>query len=71
LYLEFWQTINLGEMKLDKEGHDVIFLSNRFYKFDKWKKRGIGYDNSRKREIKHIDTFVDKTGNLWIIRIMV
>lgn len=57
----------LGNMKLDKEGHDVIFLSNGFYKFDVWKKRGIGYDNSRKQEIEHIDTIIDKDGNLCIM----
>ena len=57
----------LGKMKLDKEDQDVIFLSNGFYKFDKWKKRGIGYDNSRKQEIEHINTFVDKEGNLCIM----
>jgi hypothetical protein len=58
----------IGKMKLDKEGHDVIFLSNGFYRFNAtWKKRGIGYDNSRKQEIAHIDTFVDKDGNLCIM----
>jgi len=57
----------LGNMKLDKEGQDVIFLLNGFYKFnDTWKKRGIGYDNSRKQEIEHTDTFVDMDGNLCI-----
>ena len=54
-------------MKLDREGHDVIFLSNGFYKFDVWKKRGIGYDNSRKQEIEHTDTIIDKDGNLCIM----
>jgi len=58
----------LGKMKLDKEGSDVIFLSNGFYRFNgKWKKHGIGYDNSRKQEIEHIDTFVDEDGNLCIM----
>jgi hypothetical protein len=57
----------LGEMKLDKEGNDVIFLSNGFYKFNGiWKKRGIGYDNEKKQEIEHEDTKVDKDGMLYI-----
>ncbi|MEO9277921.1 MAG: DNA polymerase [Nitrososphaera sp.] len=57
----------LGEMKLDKEGHDVIFLSNGFYRFNGvWKKRGIGYDNEKRQEIEHEDTKVDKDGNLYI-----
>lgn len=57
----------LGEMKLDKEGNDVFFLSNGFYKFNgKWKNRGIGYDTERKLEIEHTDTKVDKKGQLYI-----
>jgi hypothetical protein len=57
----------LGEMKLDKEGNDVIFLSNGFYMFNRiWKKRGIGYDNEKKQEIEHEDTKIDKDGNLYI-----
>ena len=44
--------IELGKLKLDKEGCDVIFLSNGFYRFNgKWKKRGIGYHLSLKRAI--------------------
>ena len=39
----------LENMKLDKEGFEVISLSNGFYRFNgTWKKRGIGYVNSRK-----------------------
>ncbi|QMU54803.1 MAG: DNA polymerase [Nitrosopumilus sp.] len=58
----------LGSMKLDNEGQDVIFLSNGFYRFNgTWKKRGIGYDNSRKQEIEHTDTIIDKDGNLCIM----
>jgi len=56
----------LGEMKLDKEGNDVLFLSNGFYKFDSWKKRGIGYDHGKKQEIEHLDTKIDSDGNLVI-----
>lgn len=57
----------LGEMKLDKEGNDIIFLSNGFYRFnDTWKKRGIGYDNEKKQEIEHEDTKIDRDGNLYI-----
>ena len=58
----------LGDMKLDKEGNDVIFLSNGFYLFNGiWKKRGIGYDNEKKQEIEHENTRVDKDGNLYIL----
>ena len=57
----------LGDMKLDNEAHDVIFLSNGFYRFKgAWKKRGIGYDNEKKQEIEHEDTLVDKDGMLYI-----
>ena len=53
-------SLELGKMKLDKEGKDVIFLSNGFYKFNGiWKNRGIGYDNERKIEIEHLES---KTG---------
>ncbi|MGI0102495.1 MAG: DNA polymerase [Nitrosotalea sp.] len=57
----------LGDMKLDKEGNDVIFLSNGFYKFNGiWKKRGIGYDNEKKQEIEHLDNRVDENGGFYI-----
>lgn len=57
----------LGEMKLDKEGHDVYFLSNGFYLFNgMWKKRGIGYDTEKKVEIEHLDAKIDDKGNLYI-----
>jgi hypothetical protein len=57
----------LGEMKLDKEGNDVIFLSNGFYRFNGvWKKRGIGYDNEKRQEIEHLDSKIDKDGNFYI-----
>ena len=47
-----------------KTRNDVYVLQNGIYRFnDFWKKRGIGYDNSRKQEIEHIDTFVDKLVN--------
>jgi hypothetical protein len=58
----------LGEMKLDKQAEDVIFLSNGFYRFNGvWKKRGVGYDNEKKQEIEHEDTRIDKDGNLYIL----
>lgn len=58
----------LGEMKLDKEGFDVIFLSNGFYRFNGvWKKRGVGFDNEKKQEIEHEDTRINKDGNLYIL----
>jgi hypothetical protein len=57
----------LGDMKLDKEGNDVIFLSNGFYRFNgEWKKRGMGYDNEKRQEIDHIDTRINKDGSLYI-----
>lgn len=56
----------LGEMKLDKTGFDAYFLSNGFYKFDEWKKRGIGYDHEKKQEIEHLDSKIDKDGNFYI-----
>lgn len=57
----------LGEMKLDKEATDVIFLSNGFYLFNgKWKRRGIGFDREKKVEIEHQGTQVDKDGQLYI-----
>ncbi len=59
---------NLGEMKLDKEGKDAYFLSNGFYRLNgKWKRRGIGYDKTRKMEIEHLDTKVDENGQLYIV----
>ena len=46
----------------------MFVLKNRFYRFNgTWKKRGIGYDNSKKQEIAHEETFVDKDGNLYIM----
>ena len=58
----------LGEMKLDKSGNDVIFLSNGFYKVNGvWKKRGIGFDHERKLEIEHLDTQIDKDGEFFIL----
>jgi len=57
----------LGEMKLDKQATDVIFLSNGFYRFNGiWKNRGIGYDKERKIEIEHLDTKIRKDGQLYI-----
>lgn len=57
----------LGEMKLDKEGNDVIFLSNGFYRFNGvWKKRGIGFDNEKRQEIEHLDSKIDMAGNFYI-----
>jgi hypothetical protein len=57
----------LGEMKLDKEGDDGIFVSNGYYKLGgKWKQRGVGYDRSKKLEIEHLDTRVGEDGKLYI-----
>lgn len=49
----------LGKMKLDKQGNDVIFLSNGFYKFnDVWKNRGIGYDHETKIVQTPVQSFI-------------
>jgi hypothetical protein len=58
----------LGEMKLDKEGKDVYYLSNGYYRFNGiWKNRGIGNDPDEKNvEIEHLDTEVGKDGQLYI-----
>ncbi|MGQ0794830.1 MAG: DNA polymerase [Nitrosopumilaceae archaeon] len=65
--IEGLNSANLGEMKLDKDGKDVYFLSNGFYRFNgKWKNRGIGYDNEKKIEIEHQDTKVGNDGQLYI-----
>lgn len=53
----------LDKMKLDKEGQDMIFLSNGFYRFnDSWKQRGLGKLGTK--EIEHLDTF-EKDGRLY------
>ena len=54
-------------MKLDKEGRDVYFLSNGYYRFDGvWKQRGVGYDREKKVEIEHEKTRVSNDGQLYI-----
>ncbi|MGY5149068.1 MAG: DNA polymerase [Candidatus Nitrosopumilus sp. bin_68KS] len=61
-------SLELGQMKLDKEGDDVYYLSNGFYRFnEKWKNRGIGYDTEKGIEIEHLDTKIGKDGQLYII----
>ena len=60
-------SLDLGKMKLDKSGNDAYFLSNGFYRFNgKWKNRGIGYDSVKDLNIEHIDTRIDKEGQLYI-----
>jgi hypothetical protein len=58
----------LGEMKLDKKGEDVYYLSNGYYRFNGvWKKRGIGNDPDEKNiEIEHLGTEIGKDGQLYI-----
>lgn len=57
----------LGEMKLDKHAHDVIYLSNGFYRFKrKWKQRGVGYDREKKVDITHLHSRVGDDGLLYI-----
>jgi len=58
----------LGEMKLDKSGNDIIFLSNGFYRVNGvWKKRGVGFDHERKLEIEQLDSQIDKDGEFFIL----
>jgi len=58
----------LGEMKLDKYGNDIIFLSNGFYRVNGiWKKRGVGFDHERKLEIEHLNSQIDKDGEFFIL----
>ena len=58
----------LGDFGYENSGDDVYVLQNGIYRFnEKWKKRGISYDNSRKQEIEYTDTFVDKDGNMCIM----
>lgn len=65
--IDYLDSKNLGQMKLDKEANDVYFLSNGFYRFNGiWKNRGIGYDSEKKVEIEHQDTKTDKKGQLYI-----
>jgi hypothetical protein len=58
---------HIGEMKLDKNAEDVIFLSNGFYRFNgKWKNRGVGKDRERKVEVEHLNTRIGDDGELYI-----
>ena len=58
----------LGEMKLDKYGNDIIFLSNGFYRVNGiWKKRGVGFDHEKRIEIEHLDSQIDKNGEFFIL----
>lgn len=58
----------LGEMKLDKKGNDVYYLSNGYYRYNgKWKNRGIGHDPDETNvEIEHLGTELGKDGQLYI-----
>ena len=61
-------SLDLGDMKLDKSGNDAYFLSNGFYRFNcKWKNRGIGYDSTKKLDIEHLDTRIGEDGQLYIV----
>ncbi|MEO9308074.1 MAG: DNA polymerase [Nitrososphaera sp.] len=54
----------LGEMKLEKEGNDVYYLQNGYYRFnDTWKSRGFGKLNGKK--IEHLRT-TEKDGRLYL-----
>jgi hypothetical protein len=57
----------LGEMKLDKCGKDVYFLSNGFYRFNGvWKLRGVGYDYAKKVEVENVRVRKGPDGQLYI-----
>lgn len=61
-------SLDLGEMKLDKSGDDAFFLSNGFYRFnDTWKNRGMGYDSVKDVDIEHLDTRIKKDGQLYVV----
>ena len=54
----------LGEFSLDKEGSDVFYLQNGFYRFNgKWKQRGLGSLGSK--EIEHLNT-IERDGRLFM-----
>jgi len=52
----------LGGFALDKVAEDVYYLQNGFYRFKKWKLRGLG--KLGRKEIEHIDT-IEKDGRLY------
>ncbi|MEX0861601.1 DNA polymerase [Nitrosopumilus sp.] len=53
----------LGEFSFDNEADDVEVLQNGIYRFNSWKKRGLGKLNGK--DIEHLDTF-EKDGKLFI-----
>lgn len=62
-----YNSLELGALKLDKEGFDTYIISNGFYKFNgKWKQRGLGRDREKDLEIEHIQTRVDTEGRIYI-----
>jgi hypothetical protein len=67
LKLQIPNSDRLGEMKLDKDGKDVYFLSNGFYRFNGvWKLRGVGYDYAKKVEVENIAVRKGVDGQLYI-----
>ena len=54
----------LGEFSLEKHAHDVFYLQNGIYRFNKiWKQRGLGSLGSK--EIEHLDT-IKRDGRLFM-----
>jgi len=53
----------LGEFSFEKSSDNVLYLQNGFYRFDKWKQRGLGKLSGN--NIEHLDTF-EKDGGLFI-----
>lgn len=53
----------LGQFSFEKSANNVLYLQNGFYRFDKWKQRGLGKLSGK--NIEHLDTF-EKDGGLFI-----
>jgi len=52
----------LGGFSFDQCGEDVYYLQNGFYRFEKWKLRGLG--KLGKKEIEHVET-IERDGRLY------
>jgi len=52
----------LGKFSFEKYAKDVYYLQNGFYRFKKWKLRGLG--KLGRKEIEHVDT-IERDGRLY------
>ncbi|MGY5148420.1 MAG: DNA polymerase [Candidatus Nitrosopumilus sp. bin_7KS] len=50
----------LGEFSFEKSSDNVLYLQNGFYRFDKWKQRGLGKLSGK--NIEHLETFEKDNG---------